>query len=691
MMNIESTELLLGKIEQYVKANLGEEYFCFLPLIAKEECIKMKIPVIKKENFRCEYTYLYEIDLGTGEIVERNNSYDYKKFLKDDFSDYDIQDIAYQKAYNTLYEFRLKAINGEFDSSLYKKYYEEMSLVISPKLKNIFSDMIKDKMIFEEFFEVQSNIEWVERDEFYDVPDDVLKFALLINEKTNIKLYQEEDNMDDVIIESKIIDLCYEDTDDYTLYSMEELLNALENNNGILPDGKNIISTESNSWSTWANINSICSSCKYSRCPKRMAGYIKYLKDNGTLERKLRGRESYRNNGGVNKFFTYNWTPENGLKNVPQNIFDIAYEMVMKNKVTVSRTLNDDKFIEIYSAYACEDYAGISSIDQMDAISPEDWGVLERGLSEKLNYCDDYYCRMESCPIFVAGYIYYLIMSGQENIIAEDRAFYKGNEEKIITDTKEDKETKLKEIEENNSNIKKTFSKFVGKVKNLESLLDILQDDRRNNLYCIIEGERGQGQLELVDKIVEILESTGKIEETEVEVETENGVENEIQPSIIEMPIQNLYSSLTTESDWLIEYNLLEKNKLYVITGIEEFINDYRTFKEFTSLSAYEEIRKKQIEHIIKLLGRIEDDTYIVILGENKPIENFLEINIKIKNIYRECHLFLPELSTEELYLEYKKNIKTEILEKLRTCEEKFKKDFFEFISLNRLGLPLTM
>lgn len=51
MIEIESTELLLGKIEQYVKANLGEDYFCFLPLIANEDWIKMKIPVIKKRIF----------------------------------------------------------------------------------------------------------------------------------------------------------------------------------------------------------------------------------------------------------------------------------------------------------------------------------------------------------------------------------------------------------------------------------------------------------------------------------------------------------------------------------------------------------------------------------------------------------------------------------------------------------------
>jgi len=157
------------------------------------------------------------------------------------------------------------------------------------------------------------------------------------------------------------------------------------------------------------------------------------------------------------------------------------------------------------------------------------------------------------------------------------------------------------------------------------------------------------------------------------------------------MPLQNLYSLLTKfENGTLINYSLFEKNKLYVITGVEEFLTDYKTFKDTPGVGPHDELRKKQIKHIIKLLGRIEDDNYVIILGENKHIKNFLNIDIKIKNMYQECHLVLHNLSLEGIYEEYKKNIKPDVLVLLRKKEEEFKKKFIEFVTLNKRALPFN-
>jgi len=663
---------ILDNIDSQIKDELGNNHFSFLPFPLNASIIK--IPIFKKceENFIC--IALYEYDFKNKLIIDKENLYDAKSIPIEELKDYNKNNTYYKKLFNYLEKYIYRCVVERYSKKAYSEYFEKLSLILTFNLKELYSQIIPDKKISTDFFSLQNSTEWAEEDYFHTIPDDVLKYALWINENTSIILRQQKNNTADVIVDSKILDLCNWEIGK-SLYDMEDILKAIENN-GILPDGKNLIRDWNEKWMTWANVNNICAGCHYSRCPKRMAAYIKHLKDTGTLNEKLQLRDEYREKEQTNSFFSFEWKPENGLKHISQDVFDIAYELVKNNYVNVGRTLNENGLINIFNAFPCFSYSHYSDIDTLSTDFNGEWWVFERDPYLPIDTCDTYTCRLSNCPKCVAGYIYYLIKSGQSNVIKEDREYYEKYSESILTDAKKANANKLKEIQNQfTEKIELLTNDYKDKITNLNILLDVLQDITRNNLYCIIEGERGLGQIELVQNISNVLLTSNKISET------------------IKMPLQNLYSSLTCYDDGLlnkISYTLLEKNKLYVITGIEEFIKDYKTFKDLSGITPHEEIRLKQIEHILKLLGRIESDTYVIILGEKKPINDFLNLSLKIKNMYQECHLLLNNLTIDEIYKEYKKNIKVELVKLLKNNEENFKKEFFEYISINRVALPFN-
>lgn len=672
---IVSIDTIIQNIEESIKTELGGEYTCFLPVLtSKNNEILIKFPIFKINTNSYEFTHLYTVAMFTGEIKE-------KEFLYDDKKVYDInnmKNINYSKVYDILTKFESEYLNNGFNGEVFLEYYTELIKQFSDDLKEIYITLLDDNKIKEKLLKEKIDFEWNCESGLKYLEDDILEFALWAVNSSEIRVYKENDR---IKLENKIINLC--DCE----YSMKDIIEAI-NNKGILKNGKSIVLKKFSQMQIGQNINSVCSQCKYSRCPKQQIAYIKYLAEKDLLAEKLKEREEYRQNNKNNKFFVFEWNPEEGLKYIPQNMFEIADELVNRGYIWVGRELDKDGCVKIESAFDCATYKHFSTVKSIENLPKreEKWTYLTRKTDTKLaSLCNTYSCRLDSCLFFIAGYIYYLRMSGQEEKIQEDRLWYKNNEVLVLHEIEKRKKEKIKDLKKQENEKVRKLENYRDKIENIDILLENLQSQAQNNLYCIIEGERGLGQVELVKKISDILKASNKIKDTEVD--TKEG--KTIQSATIEMPLQNLYSTLTSfNNGTLINYRLFEKNKLYVITGIEEFLSDYKTFKDSNGVAPHDELRKKQIKHIIKLLGRIEDDNYVIILGENKHIRNFLDLNIKIKNMYQECHLILNNLSLEEIYTEYKKNIKADILSILKKDEEKFKKKFIEFITLNKRALP---
>lgn len=111
------------------------------------------------------------------------------------------------------------------------------------------------------------------------------------------------------------------------------LKNKIENGECIVKKSK--FTTTPKAYENKNNVN--CAKCKFSRCPEFYAGYILYLKNKGLLIDVLKDREEYRRNVFKSDYFTFEWNPKDGLKNVPEKTFNIALELLKNDMVFVEQ------------------------------------------------------------------------------------------------------------------------------------------------------------------------------------------------------------------------------------------------------------------------------------------------------------------------------------------------------------------
>lgn len=133
------------------------------------------------------------------------------------------------------------------------------------------------------------------------------------------------DEKEKIEISNNIYNLC-----DYKTRDKEVddtiLKNKIENGECIVKKSK--FTTTPKAYENKNNVN--CAKCKFSRCPEFYAGYILYLKNKGLLIDVLKDREEYRRNVFKSDYFTFEWNPKDGLKNVPEKTFNIALELLKK-------------------------------------------------------------------------------------------------------------------------------------------------------------------------------------------------------------------------------------------------------------------------------------------------------------------------------------------------------------------------
>ncbi len=277
------------------------------------------------------------------------------------------------------------------------------------------------------------------------IGDDTLKIAYEFIKKGNIQLKyekKEENKEGELKIISKIIGMC-----NFENNSTKEILLSLKNNCEI--NGKKLFIEKSAVYNVDDStpLERVCKGCNFDKCPKLVAGYVLYLRNNNMLQEALKDREEFRKENNVNDVFAFSWNIEKGLKNVGEKTYNYASALVEKGIVDVNKTLYEG-YVRINSLYSCEQYKSMNeSIESIEESKEKDSRYITRNVSMKeISFCNTYPCRLSGCPFETAGYIYYLKKSGQEYKIIEDRKYYEQHKDEIKKEVIEKKKNKILEL-----------------------------------------------------------------------------------------------------------------------------------------------------------------------------------------------------------------------------------------------------
>ena len=515
------------------------------------------------------------------------------------------------------------------------------------------------------------NLIWNTKNELKYVSDKSLKIALYFLEKDNLSIEVDKEN-DKLIIWNNIINLCNNQ------YTEDELIDAIENNNWVLND-KKIIRNNKGSFKRKINypLDHTCANCKFQKCPKYLMGYLYYLREIGLLEEKLKEREKFRKNNKVNDEFAFVLKWDNILMNASEELYNLATKMVKNDLVYVERDLNNDGLVVVRTSNYCKDFKvcnGDINKLQKNFRNKADWFSIKRKVSGPTNLCKDYVCALSSCPILLAGYLYYLNKIKDYNKIYACRQFYKENKEKIDKENSINSINRIQQIGmETYQNVNELL-KYKDLVTNMDKLIELVSNNYQNSLHIILNGDLDdEKNKHFMNEITGILYNLGKLDSD--------------KPSFISL--QKLASACAeTDKNNGIEYHNIVKKKVHIITGIKEFINDYNLYNHSKISGIYLELRKKQFDHIIDVLTSMNADNYIILVCNEKEVELLLNLDPRIKYIYQNKIFEFLSLTKEELYDEFVKNIKNSLVDDLRKNNSKVKKEFLEYISLNEKFLP---
>lgn len=437
---------------------------------------------------------------------------------------------------------------------------------------------------------------WDETDLLNYADDSSLEIAINIAERSNISLDTNENNTS-VCITSTLYGLCGSNmTNDDYFEKIKEDKNYKRR--------KDAQTWKYKMGEPMNTSDGGCDKCKYQSCPKFLAAYLIYLKNQGKLKEKLIERKKFRETNKVkNGFFLFEWKNENGLKKIDENSFQYANELVNKDYVRLGRSLVGNE-LYIKTLCLCKEIQ-LSGMD-ISKTTPtyKDWNKVSH-MSRPSNYaienlCKPYTCRLPSCLLVVAAYIYYLKMSGQEDKIKEDREYYLLHKEEIDRETGERIKNKLDELKAlKEEKIQKVKDSYDGKIENLNYTLNSILESNKTSFHCIVVGDEKEEQDEFIEKIIELLRQNNKL------------------PNIRKMPASHLarlyyhYSGLRINKEEKLVYNdneieekisfkrdengvrynsemkahrknVLEKNAVYILDGIQDFIDDVHHYGKRT-------------------------------------------------------------------------------------------------------------
>ena len=507
--------------------------------------------------------------------------------------------------------------------------------------------------------------------------DNTIDIICKILEKGNCKIKEVERNDKSKLIEfnSNVTTICF--------ISKENAIEKLDKNEVV---GLN----EKFTYSKYYYDNNVCVGCKYDRCPKFYAGYIIYLKNKGLLPQKLQDREEFRKNTFKSDYFTFKWETKKGtLSTIPEKTFEFCMELLNRGLVHVMPGLTEQGHIKIYEPFTCKDFAFMNDDTKRlpNQINKyEKWYYYTRSHKELLKFCDGYSCRLDACTGTIAGYLYYLKRCGREKQIEEERKYYNEHKDEIEKQNQKERQEKLESLEKlTNENIKE-LKKFKYKIKNIENLINNIRIWNQKNLHITLEGNDLKIKEICENKIIDILKNTDKVR---------SAAYRKISLQNIAAENTYIYTSRTdvNGNKWPVydatTFKPIQNDMVFIITGIKEFVNDYKLYKNIPQ-SEYKEIRNKQFEHTIDMLTDLSSESYIILDSTQEEIDELIELNPKLKFVFQENRYKVEDTSIDEMFEIYLKDIKPELLEELRIKEKEIKTKFVEYVGMNKEFVPFS-
>ena len=456
-----------------------------------------------------------------------------------------------------------------------------------------------------------------------------------------------------------------------------------------------------------------CYKCKYQSCPKYLAAYVLYLKNQGKLKEKLNARKTFREENNVaNGFFLFEWKSKNGLKKIDDKSFNFANELINNDYVKLKRSLTDGK-INIIALILCKDIQ-LSNMD-ISKISPKrKWNrpsnLVRRINAEPDELCESYTCRMTACILEIAGYIYYLKMTGQEYKIKEDREYYRAHKEEIDKEIDEKIKKKIDSLKNKKEEKVQEFKdSYEGKIENLNLTINSILESDSTNFHCIVVGDDEGERNRFIEEISKLLKNENGIENirkisisdfarlyfhyTNIRISKNEGIvyfDNEKEnPQKTTVKLDNQGVPYHNEYKDFLDYkvcrkNKLEKNAIYILDGVQEFVNDFRNYSE-----GYYKI-KKMMTNALDILTDMTTSGFIIISAKKDEVDPFISLDTRLKFVYQSNVINIPTYSLEDMYGSYIKMLNSDLLNVLRNNEDEYNKLFNEYVSLNQKFMPFT-
>lgn len=640
-----------------------DDYFPFIPSFygsgSKTICY---IPILKECKDGMHLVGWLIVDKDNEKYIKYEVSSD--NLIKEDRETLNYKNPKYNKILEVS-EVVLKMMAAgeeELVNRLKSVYQKEYRIVMNDKTCKIHLDGL-DRKILKDFYNrdrssnKNKNIVIENKNGLRFVSDKALEIALLLDKNGEVSLINEDDT---VVMESNIINLCKYDTD--------ILYDALKSDS-VIAD-KKIFSDAKNKFMLKHTDQPLCRKCKYQKCPKRLTAYIHYLSSNNLIDEKINDRSKYRENNETNDYFEFNFKPITGLKEIPENVYKFCEELVKRENVYVSSILDNGR-VRIHSNINCAGFKVLNcDIEKLKNFKAKGtWKSTKRDKDMEMDACKSPICGFEVCPLKVAGYIYYLKKLDREDIIENERKYFNSNKEKILQDLQEKKENELKKRKAKKTLYMQDFSLY--NIDNLEILIDNILNKSVENFHCIIEGKDDILKESFVKKIVYEL--------------YKNKINNQIERRI---SLTNLaVESLQKNKEGIITKKSLEEDRVYVIDGIDEFINEYNTYK---TEDLYDSLSGKQFRYVLELISDLSSKYYIILNGDEKDIEKLFQINPKMKFVYQNNIYKFDDINIDDMFDLYVKNIDVSLIDNLRNNQRKYKKEFENYVIMNKNFIPLN-
>ena len=504
------------------------------------------------------------------------------------------------------------------------------------------------------------NFDWNPEDGLKYIDEEMYKLASLMADKLDIEiekdLYHETDENGQItgpyvrflVNNTK----CYWDNENNyisTECSMRYLIETGENGGGRMQFKKTLNNL------SFSRPAIYCASCSYgNNCIYPYAAYIKYLVDEGLYERISSDREFYKNNKDlVEKRLQDDNAMNfklgtNFMLDVEDELLEVAEMLQSCGAVSIGAGKDSEGRYLVNTILNHDDADKYQNIDRIRA------DIIGNKLDRKNRTCIEYYnfdlkyLNKNYVLEALAAYIDYLKKTGKYSEYLENRKV----EQQKTTEG---------------------FEKYRA-IPGVQRILDLAKTDAdtESSLYCVIEGMRGVGKQTLVKYIAKTLKQNGKIHSSDYITMTFE----ELAVSL--GYLHRDYGECTYANEYMY-YSGFETHKLYVLTDLKEFL---------VAAEGCTEGDGSKYSHLIKLLGRYQSDTYIIVIGEKRYVDKFLKLSQSINFNFGKNVIHKDNLSSEELFEAYTRKLSKNLQNQLAE-DNQFKSVFEQYIEKNRRAMPL--